>query len=44
MWRANLDGSVVEFVRDVSQSEDKWENVRSFAAGILVDEDEELMY
>jgi hypothetical protein len=44
MWPANLDGSVVEFVLDISQGTDKWENVRSFAAGILVDEDEELMY
>jgi hypothetical protein len=39
MWRANLDGSHVEFVRDVSQGKDGWGSARSFAAGIFVDED-----
>jgi hypothetical protein len=44
IWRANLDGSDVEHFRDVSQGTDKWGYVRSFAAGILVDEKEEWVY
>jgi hypothetical protein len=42
--RANFDGSDVEHVRNVSQGMDEWGYVRSFAAGILVDEEEEWVY
>jgi hypothetical protein len=44
IWRANLDGTDIEYFRDVSQGTDEWGYVRSFAAGILVDEEEEWVY
>jgi hypothetical protein len=44
IWRANLDGTDIEHFRDVSQGTDEWGNVKSFAAGILVDEEEKWVY
>jgi hypothetical protein len=43
IWRANLDGSDAKIFRNVSQGEE-WGYARSFAAGLLVDEDAGWVY